>query len=296
MSTSNLPTLKDCAILVSVNGGKPKMTQKDKTATAVAEDELNARDAGSFVKRLWPKHLMQPVITAELAVRNTVKMFGIPFARNLTLIPNSLRLRLEEALAAPLKQHEMAVDALFMNYDNVINVARAQLGDMFDASVYPSASALKSQFHISVLPMPAPDTAGLAIDEFGKTLQQRAEVHTMNILKEGTQSCFEQLADTVSNLADKLKRKIEMETSADPTLNKRSMPRFHDSLQQDLEHLLDVLPELNFTHDPALDAIVQDAKMKLRINTEVLKNGAISVKEQILADAESILARMQGMY
>jgi hypothetical protein len=257
---------------------------------------MGARDAGAFVKHLWPKHLMQPVITAELAVRNTVKQYGIPYARNLTLVANSLRLKLDNALKAPLKQHELAVDALFMNFAQVLAVAQAQLGAMYDPSVYPDASELKAQFKLQVIYMPAPDIATLAIDEFGKTLQQQMEVYTVNMLREGQRQSVEKMADTINNLADKLRRKIDMDTSADPNLNKRSAPRFHDSLTQELEHLFDVLPELNFSNDPVLDSIVRDAKMKLRVSTEVLKNGTVSVKQQILNDAESILARMQGMY
>lgn len=299
MSTNNvfsIPTLKDVSVLVSVTGGKPKMTQKDKAATEIAEDGMGAHSAGSYVKQLWPKHLMQPVITAELAVRNTVKDYGISYARNLTLVANSLRLKLDNALKAPLKQHELAVDALFMNFAQVLAVAQAQLGAMYDPSVYPDASALKSQFKLQVIYMPAPDIATLAIDEFGKTLQQQMEVYTVNMLREGQRQSVEKMAETINNLADKLRRKIDMDTSADPNLNKRSAPRFHDSLTQELEHLFDVLPELNFSNDPVLDSIVRDAKMKLRVSTEVLKNGTVSVKQQILNDAESILARMQGMY
>jgi len=292
----SIPTLKDVSVLVSVTGGKPKMTQKDKAATEIAEDGMGAHNAGAFVKRLWPKHLVQPVITAELAVRNTVKDYGITYARNLTLVANSLRLKLDNALKAPLKQHELAVDALFMNYGQVLAVAQGQLASMFDASVYPDASELKSQFKIQVIFLPAPDIATLAIDEFGKTLQQQMEVYTVNMLKEGTRQSVEKMADTINNLADKLRRKIDMDTTSDPNINKRTAPRFHDSLTQELEHLFDVLPELNFSNDPALDSIVRDAKMKLRVSTEVLKNGTLSVKQQILNDAESILARMQGMY
>lgn len=295
-NTNAAPTIKDIAVLVSVSGGKPKMTQIDRDATKIAEDGMHARDSGGYVKRLWPKHLMQPVITAELAVRNTVKAHTVQYARNLYLLANSLRLKLEDALVQPLKQHQLAVDALFMNYAQVLSVAQGQLGTMFDPSVYPDASSLKAQFKLDVLYFPAPDIASLAIDEFGKTLQQRMDVYQTNMLRDATLDITQRLTDVITTMADKLRRKIELETSTDPTVSKRSGPRFHDSLTENLEHLLDVIPELNFSNDMRLNTIVSEAKRKLLVSNEVLKNGTTSVKTQILSDAEDILKRMAGLY
>lgn len=294
--TNSSIDLSQMAVLVGVQGGKPQMTKKDKDATQIAEEGMSAHDSGNFVKRLWPKHLMQPIITAELNYRNTVRSFGMPYARGWVLVPNSLRLRLDEALIQPGKAYQLAVDALFMNYSNVLAVARQQLGAMYDDSIYPDASELKSQFSLSVVYMPAPNTASLAFDEYGKTLQQRLEVYQGNMLRDSTREVIGKLAETITNLSDKLRRKIEQETSSDSAANKRAGPRFHDSLTENLQHLLDVIPELNFTNDPNINSIVTEARLKLNVSNEVLKNGSLSVKETILNDAEALLKKMQGMY
>jgi hypothetical protein len=283
-----LPKLEDVCCLVSIESSKPQMTKTDRKATLAAERAMNAEaGTGAYHKALYPKPLVQPIVAAEQRVRNYVKSYASTLARNLYLLPNSFRQRVYEGGYALIdREYKLAVDAFLINYGQVLFSAQEQQGDMFDASVYPDVSEVRAQFRMDIRFLPFAPARNLATDEFGAMLAQRCEVDVKNALTANVREIVTQMTEVVGSIASKLHTKLNEDGK---------QARFHDSLMENLDHLIEVVPALNFTHDPRIDALVDEMKLKLRVPTEVLKSGTRGVQERILQDANDILDRMAGL-
>jgi hypothetical protein len=288
IDTMTLPKLEDVCCLVSVEAKRPQMTKTDRKATRAAEDAMNAEaGTGAYHKALYPKPLVQPIHTAELHVRNYVQAYASTLARNLYLLPNSFRQRVYEGGYHLIDtEYKMAVDAFLINYGQVLHAAQQQQGDMFDASVYPDVSEVRAQFRMDLRFLPFAPARNLAADEFGAMLAQRCEVDIKNALRDNLQDILGQMTKVVGSIASKLHTKLNEDGK---------QARFHDSLMENLDHLIEVVPALNFTNDPRIDHLIDEMKRKLRVPTEVLKSGARGVQERILQDANDILSKMQGL-
>lgn len=288
MNQIDLPKLEDMCVLVTIKSGKPQLTKKDRNATRAAEHEMNAQDgAGSYTKLLYPKPLIQPIVAAEQRVRNYVKSFCTVLDRNMWIAPKSFRQRIYEGGYELINgEYKLAVDAFLINYGQVLHAAQVQQGDMFDSSVYPNVSQVREQFRMDIKVWPMFRLNSLAVDEYGAMLEQQMETTLKNALADNMRDILGRMSEVVGSIASKLHTKLNEDGKH---------ARFHDSLMENLDHLLEVVPELNFTKDPRIDTIVDEMRRKLRVPVEVLKGGTRTVQERILQDANDILKRMEGL-
>jgi hypothetical protein len=282
-------------MMVSVVSGMPQMTMKDDRATEVAEDAMRAESgAGRFTKNLYPKHLVTPIKTIQASLLADIKRIGMSTGvRAQFIVPSSLVPRAVECEQNRIRELAPAITAFKINWQQVLHTAAQQQGEMFDPSIYPDVSELDEKITLRLHFMPAPDIGQLGLIELAETIKQRAEVEQSNILAENARRLASDLSGAVGKLVDKLRRRIDLDESESKS---RNGPRFHDSLMENLEQLVDTIPELNFTNDPRINDIVEQCRAKLRVPMEVLKSGTVTTKKRVLADAEYILSQMSGMY
>lgn len=279
-------SLHDCAVLVSVNSSMPQMTAKDKDATNVANREMAAdSDAGRYTKDLYPKTLVAPIRNYIQAARLLVGKYGVPYGRNEWMVPNSMRLDLWNAFGPVKKQFDLAVDAFIINFGTVLYAAQQKQGAMFDASLYPNASEIRSEFELRLGFKPMPVYASLAIDELGATLEQQMSVQHDEALTASVQNIAARVSKTLTSISTKLRQRLD----------EGKQTRFHDNIADELQQIINVIPELNFTNDARIAQIVADCKASLNVPIEVLKDGTDSTKRLILNDTNDILAKMKAM-
>ena len=280
-----MATLHECAVLVSVNSSMPQMTAKDAAATHIAEEAMNAENIGRYTKDLYPKALTAPIKNYIQALRLLVGKYGVPYGRNQWIVPNSMRLDLFNAAQQTQKQFNLAVDAFIINFGQVLYAAQQKQGDMFDKSLYPDASALRGEFELRLSFAPMPVYASLAIDELGATFEQQMLAQHDEALAASVKDIAARIAKTISSISTKLHERLDH----------GKQTRFHDNIASELEHIINVIPELNFTNDTRIAEIVAQCKSTLNVPIEVLKDGTDGTKRQILTDADNILARMKAM-
>jgi hypothetical protein len=281
--------LSNLCVLVSVNTHKPQMTKQSRKGTKAAEDALNAKKAGKYTMNLYPDTLIQPIRQAEENLRRLVRAYSIPLNRNEYLVPKQFRQTLYDLAEPIFTTHKLAVEAATINYAAVLHAAAEQQGGMHDEATYPDATDFKAEFELYLTWKPGYAVHALAVDEIGETLAQQLEVQQANALMDGTRKLIGEMAKLIGTMADKLRRKLDEELRE----GKKS-PRFHDSLMENLNHLVDVLPELNFTNDPRVTQIVNEVRDRLSIPIEVLKNGTPTIQERVLSDCDDILKKMKA--
>jgi hypothetical protein len=192
------------------------------------------------------------------------------------------------------RQRELSplVTNFVINWQQVLHAAQSQQGYMFDASVYPDVSKLKEQIKLRLEFQPAPNAGNFALLNIAETIRVRTETDITNALQANVSRFIGELAKQIELMATKLRGRLELDIAGEKS---RNAPRFHDTLMENLEHLIDVIPQVNFTADPRVDDIVRECRTKLRVPLDVLKSGSIEVRQNVLKDADDILAAMKGM-
>lgn len=287
--TINQTQLSSLYVIVQINSSAPQMTKRSRKGTKAAEEGTGAHGAGKYTLDLYPEHLIKPINNAVQLTRNTLASRSAMLGRSLAVLPNQFRAWwAAEAWPMCKNEYDLAVRAAGVNYGMVLSRIQAQQGTMADEYTYPDVSEWLNQFELNWRVLPGADPSLLALDEIGKTYAQQCETDLTNAMMDGVVNTVRELGKHLSNMADKLKRRL-----ADENLG-RNAPRFHDSLTENIERLLEVIPALNFTNDPRVDSVVQDVRAQLRVPIEVLKSGTPAVHQQIVNDVDAVLAKMKN--
>lgn len=276
-----MTTMKDKAMLVSLSVSKPQMSKKDKeTTTEVALDKSASESAVAVVKKLYPKHLIQPIQEVESAARRYVESVTQPWARGTALLPSKLFMDFQRDIGTYRLQFQQAVTVFLNNYAGVMLEAQAQQGDMFDASVYPDLSTLKADFtfEVSYIPMGEVPTVMDGIEaSVLEDVRKEVEAQTTQALANGQRALYKRLGDAIRRIA---------------TQCGNDKGKIYDTLTGNLDEMLKVLPALNLANDATFNAICDEAK-QLIVNPVAIKT-VPGVRESMADKANDILKQMEG--
>lgn len=176
------------------------------------------------------------------------------------------------------QQDNALVETLKKRWYDIIDADRRDLGEGFDPNNYPAPENLEQFFRINltVTDMPQGDyqrVQGLT----QATIEEMQEQHQKMLVHIGNTArneVFKQLTQLVGKISDKL-------TNPDAE-------KFHDSLFDNLHEYLKLVPDLNITNDPQLEALRKEAAEKLNFTTEQIKRWKV-LKEEAASNAKSIL-------
>lgn len=272
-------TLKDKAMLVSLNITKPKMTTKDRKATEDAEQANNAHGAGAYIKRLYPKHLLDPIISVENEARGYLYSRTLPWSKGTQLLPSTRYME----FAMQMRKYEtafyQAVTAFLSNYANVMQEAQRVQGALFDVSEYPDLSYLKDEFSMRTRYFPIADSGDFRLKVEAETLaeiKKEAEESIRLTLGESMQEPYRRLYEAVARIH---------------TQCSKPESRIYDSLMDNLDELLDVLPDLNFAGDKNLEALLEQCRASISVHPEALRTDP-DIKASVAEQAKTILSKM----
>lgn len=246
-------SIKNHALLVSLSVSKPQMTKKDEKATVSAEVANNAYGAGQYRKDLYPKALVQPIMTVESSARAYIESTTYMWTRGEYLLPTSKFMEFSERIGKFQLEFDQCVTAFLNNWSNVMQQAQQRQGDLFDPSAYPDLSDLKNDFRFRVMYRPVTDVQDFRVamqDDEMNTLRAEVEQATKEAMDNMMRAPLERLKDVVQKLHD-VTNKTERET-----INKRTgatevkPPIFRDSVCENimeeislLQAFADVLPD-----------------------------------------------------
>jgi len=196
-------SIKEHSLLVSLTVNKPQMTQKDDKATHDAEVANNAHGAGQFRKDLYPKHLVQPILTVESSARAFIERNTYMWDRGLYLLPTAKFLDFAERLSKYELEFNQCVTAFLNNWSNVLQQAQTSQGDLFDANAYPDLTDLKSDFRFRVNYRPVTDANDFRVrlqeDEL-TALREQVEIATKESMNNVLREPLERLRAVVAKL------------------------------------------------------------------------------------------------
>lgn len=275
-------SISDRCLMVFLTVTKPQMTKKDvEVSKEVADDKNASSESVAVIKKLYPKHLIQPIVDIESAARRYVDhMTGSTNIRGFNVLPSKLFMPFQEGIGVHKLQFDQAVTVFLMNFANVMMAAQSSQGDMFNRSEYPDLSDLKKQFTFTVqyIPMGKVDTVMLDLEKDSladlKTTMAEQEQERFRVM----------MADAYARLHAAVKR-IHTQCS-------KPDGKIYDTLTGNLKELLEILPAMNLTEDPKFDKLCVDAQ-RLLVSPVAIKTTP-GVRESTAATADEILKAMEG--
>jgi hypothetical protein len=156
--------------------------------------------------------------------------------------------------------------------------AQRILGSLYNAADYPSQADLRVKFSMdmAVFPVPSSDFRVAIGSEELSRIQQDVERRVKDAEQAALKDVWTRLYDRVKHMAEKL---------ADPKAI------FRDSMLENTREICALLPRLNFSDDPNLEAMRQQVEASLIKHPEALRNDP-DLRRDTAAEAKAIMDKM----
>lgn len=286
-------TLASRAMLVSLSISQWSGRRLDREIT----DEVNqshhaAADAGRYNKLLLPKEALAPIVSIVSETRTEF------LKRTLPWIDNGGRIMAADAYMAHMswinaqkRKFDAAVNGFLQDYPGHVQAAATRLNGMFKPDDYPDVDVLRGKFAMecNVLPVPTGEDFRVSMSE------AQAEQIRADIERQVTEATATAVKDVYRRIAEVTGRMVDRLNAYKPARKKgeRSEGVFRDSLVENVRDLISILPALNITGDPQLDAMAQKMQPLAEHDAKVLRENE-NVRKDVAAEAQSILEQVSG--
>lgn len=270
--------LQNRALLIRLGIESWGTTRQDKEANQAVADAKNSKTAATRVtKRLAPDDALKAVKSKAEEARKYVRSVTQPWsddgarlldAAQLFNLQDELRRNYHPAWWAEVQKVVAKLDYYRDQW------GPANLGDLYDPSLYPTRAKMEAEFKwdLDVLPL-NPDSKEVRMilgNEYVEQMQQQAEQRLVAQLAE-------RIAEPISNMVRRL---------SDPE------GAFKDTLVSNVEDIAKLIPALNLTGDPRLDALQKQIEADLvKHDADVLRRNS-HVRTATAQKAQAILDRM----
>lgn len=273
--------LNDRALLVQLSISQWTARKFDKKTTKEVADAHNTTTAaGRYNKALLPMNdLLDHVHKKSTLIRQRYYDNTLPWGIDGTqMLPTANYLSFMSDFRKEKGEWEFLVDQFADNYDQLKLDAQRILGSLYDPADYPSASEIRNKFRMdmAVYPVPSADfRVSIASEELSR-IQQDVERRVKEAEQTALKDVWQRLFDRVKHMAEKL---------ADPKAI------FRDSMVENAREICALLPRLNFTDDPNLEALRQEVEAKLIKHPDALRNDP-DLRRDTAAEAKRIMDAM----
>lgn len=273
--------LNDRALLVQLSVSQWTARKYDKKATKeVADANGTTTAAGRYNKSLLPMNdLLDNIHKKTTHIRQRYYDNTLPWGIDGTqMLPTSNYLQFMADFRKERDEWNILVRNFVDHYDTLKEDAKRILGGLYDPADYPSAVDIRQKFHMdmAVFPVPSADfRVSIASDELSR-IQQDVERRVAEAQTNAMKDVWQRLFDRVKHMAEKL---------ADPKAI------FRDSMVENAREICALLPRLNFTDDPNLEALRQQVEASLIKHPEALRNDP-DLRRDTAAEAKAIMDKM----
>lgn len=276
--------LNDRALLATLNIGGWAGRKLDKKVTQdVARTNGVSTSAGRYNKSLLPNcELLDNIHSKAGLVRTEFYDNTLPWGIEGTFIlPTSNYLQFTRKFRSDRSDYFSLVDDFAAQYPALKAKAKHDLGPLYCESDYPPEDAIRDKFYMDIQFFPVPSSdfrVQIASDEL------------MRIRLDVEQQVKDAQAVAMKDLWNRVYAKVEhiAQKLADPKAI------FRDSMIDNAKDLCDLLPRLNFTDDPRLEALRVEIEGKLIKNPEILRLHP-EIRRDTAADAKAIMDKMSAI-
>lgn len=268
------------ALLVSLNISQWQARKRDKKVTREVVQNNDAQmEAGNFNKSLLRRDTLADIVKVVSEARDLHASMSLTWGDNGDrILPATLFEGYAEKMQALRLKFEGKVAAFVSSYPDYVQSARKELGKMYDPADYPPAASIRDKFgfKVSVLPLAAPNDFRVSlstahVEQIKQGVAQEYESRQQRMVRE----CFERAKEVVKRIS----ARCNDEDS-----------KIYDSLMGNARDLVQLLPALNISNDPALAQLAGEIDAML-VPTNRLKNDK-RLRKDVASKADAILERM----
>ena len=282
--------LTERAMVMNLSISRWQGQRLDREASQRVTEQAGANsDAARVNKHLVPKEALAPVQTAANTVRDHFLTNTLPWRDNGDrLMTRQLYTRFIETHERLASEFNVAVDKfLSTDYPEAKAQAEFRMGSLFNPDDYPSVAELRHRFRITLdfEPLTTSNDFRVQID------QQHVDKVKSAMEEAALRRVQAAQADVWKRLLERVGRYHERLAST----NDDGKPAvFRDTLVENLEELVEMIPGLNILDDPNIEQIRQDILAKLSGHTAQDIRKDAELREDLAGEAKEIVDKMQG--
>jgi len=288
--TKNRLDVASRCMLVNLSFGSWRARKLDKAETA-AVNAKHGTNAFRTVKQLVDKSKLDGITKNQTEARAYHNSVTVPYDdKGRRVLNSSIYLEYTTKLNQYKAEHDRLVSEFIADYPSIVAEAQRLLNGAFNPDDYPDQYAIAYKFRFGCEVEPIPQAGNFLVsmqqDEVEMIAKQiEATVHAK--LTKGMQDVFKRLHTAVAAMAEKLPK-------FDPEKTGAERGTFRDSLVQNMVDICEVLPALNLTQDPALDAMADECQAKLTKYSAALLRDDSAAREETAQAAQELLDKMSA--
>lgn len=267
---------------LSIHQFTNRQTQSEITDWIKAERGMDD-ESGEFIAPIFPRAMFQPVTKQATKIRNTFKAKTLPWEPGKRLFPESIHETVIGMVEPEIEKFNALVsDHVIGNWDHWLAEAERlsrqdkNAAHVFDPASLPTPEALAQLFAVDFIIEPLANPAAFnkrmrAL--FGAQFEQAMEKQ----MEQAMNAVWQKMIKPVSDMAERLSKPDAV---------------FRDSLVKNIRDLVDEIPALNMTNDPALAQAAKEIETLLKIDPDTLRaNG--KVRNETAKQAAKLAAKFQ---
>lgn len=272
--------LQDSAMLVTLTVSQWTARKHDKTVSNEVDKAHAAKDAGRYNKLLISKEALDPMEKITGAARAYLYKMTHAWGDNgERLLPAALFFEFSETMQKYRNEFDARVRDFVKSYPQLVQDARVRLGTLYDPNDYPIDIRSKFSFPpVAVSPVPSANDFRVNLNaEYVDSIKAELTERMNARQKDSLRQCWSRVRDVVSKMTERLG-------------NEKSP--LYDSLITNARELVALLPALNLTNDPELNAIAAELQAIL-VPIDRLRQDK-RLRADTAAKADAILAKLPG--
>lgn len=243
-----MSNLREKALIVNLSISEWNGRKFDRKVTQEVDDAHGTHKSGAFSKNLIDLSELNPIIKVRGELRSTHNTLTLPWGDNGDrLLPAKGYFKYIEKIKELEREFNDEVSRFLSNYENLKAAARRNLKTLFVDSDYPTEQQIKQRFGVTITYLPVPDSYDFRVDIASST---DVDELRKSIASEISDRHKAATGDLVERCKGMVKRIID-------TLDQGNDKTFRNTMITNLEELLEIIPSMNYTEDPAIDKMVK---------------------------------------
>ena len=281
-------SISSSAVLVELNISVWTANKLDKGATdSVLASNSASKDSAQVRKNLMAgtdkrKKISDYAAKARLYHNQTTLSWSDKGAR---LLPTSLFMDYKSNMNVYQKNMNTMIEDFYVNYADLIDLAKHHMGDLFNPYDYPSIEELRSKFGFRLVFSPLPEGGDFRLDIPKADMEELGEQYESAFndrLKDAMREPWDKLHKTLTHISEKL---------TDVEGDDETKKRYHDTLITNAQELCGLLSHLNVTKDPLLENARRSLELTmLGVDIEAIKESP-DVRSSVKAKVDDILSK-----
>lgn len=267
----------------------------DGETNRVAHD--NEADTGmvSVIVCLVPKEFASKISGAAQRVRHVHRTMSLPWDDDGgRIIPVTIMENHASAVQDELAKYEAEVEEYAGNLPAVEAAAKLRLGPLFDPSLYESAEIVRAKLKPTLSYYPLPDSKDFRVDldddQIGY-LKDTLDMHMRDKFDEATRDLKNRIILVTEMFVERVSNYHE---TTMPDGKVRVDKTFRDSVVDNVQTVLDMIPGLNITQDMEVAKLAEQTKTALCTYKAATLRTSPAIRHEVVLKARALLARLRA--